>query len=71
MRYLTHPCKWYTDLFPLGVLFYTGDTLKQAKLQEREEATQKSLDRIKQRYQEEEASQYLFPSFFLIYWEVE
>lgn len=38
------------------MLFYTSDTLKQAKLQEREEATQKSLDRIKKRYQEEEAS---------------
>lgn len=39
-----------------GVLFYISGTLLQAKVKEREEATQKSLDRIKQLYQEEDAS---------------
>lgn len=48
--------------FPFRCCFYISDTLKQAKLKEREEATQKSLDRIKQRYQEEDASQYLYLS---------
>ncbi|XP_073283082.1 uncharacterized protein [Primulina huaijiensis] len=40
--------------------------LYEAKLKDREEATQKSLDRIKKRYQEEDAKPEGFPNRFFI-----